>query len=687
MNKPKLSIIIPCYNCSETLEEAFDSAYHQDLDIPFEIVMVDDGSSDRTPDLMRRLAKGRSNVVTVFHAHNRGGGATRNTAVRHSSADIIFCLDSDDILPANTLKQMYRLMTDKGCDGVGIGQSIKFSGTDRSSVEATHLFGTHHSKIVFEDLLQKQGLCALYSTFMHTKRAFEITGGYAEDHGFDTQSFAWRFLANGLTAHVCPEAQYLHRINFHRSYYIREYEDGRVNHNWFKIFDEFFHLFSPAAQTLTLSTNLNNPRCDLFSLLQSVPETFCRNYRDYLCPDGRTRYLNELGKLEPAQWSTHQLYWLGSEYLRQHKPAQALEPLLKAKKLGLKSNALQDKIQISKLCLGGETLTVATAKVDKQKKYKKLGSQSAKWRKTLIWFKKHLRPIKRFYLELKDRRQAERFAIKAVALGGLYLKKMMKLDFNDYRPTPDAIDVVVPTIAKDLAVLETSLTSLRNLAQPINQVFIVSRPEEGILQFCQAHNYHFINEVTVLGYTKDEIKYTVGGQNRSGWIYQQLLKLGADAFVQKDNYLVLDSDTVLVAPHSFISDHRYVLQANTDWHQPYLETFKKLFGINPANHLSSVCHMMLFNTRRVREMRQQIERVSGKKWDRAIIDALDLNQASSFSEYETYANWLAIHYPQEIKRVPFYNQTLERRHLMSLAELEQKYGKKLKSVSFHSYAG
>ncbi|HSQ74487.1 MAG TPA: glycosyltransferase, partial [Bacteroidota bacterium] len=82
--KPKLSIIVPCYNCEETLGEAVDSVYQQEPEVPFDITMVDDASTDGTYDRMRALAARHPGIRIVKHHRNRGGGATRNTAVAHS---------------------------------------------------------------------------------------------------------------------------------------------------------------------------------------------------------------------------------------------------------------------------------------------------------------------------------------------------------------------------------------------------------------------------------------------------------------------------------------------------------------------------------------------------------------------------------------------------------------------------
>jgi glycosyltransferase involved in cell wall biosynthesis len=255
----KLSIIIPCYNCEKTLEEAVESCYTQGLD-DFEIVMVNDGSTDNTADILHKLSGKYQNIKIINHPINKGGGATRNTAVKNSSNEIIFCLDSDDILPPNTLSKMLSYIENKKCDGVAIHKSIKFNGVNIKDIERVDEFGYVNQQIPVGSLIEKHGepLCPLYYIFMFTKKAWKVCGGYPEDHGFDTQGFAWRFLLNGLVAYTCPEASYLHRINFHKSYYIREYLSGKINLDWIKIITEFIPFITEEALDHINNYNINS---------------------------------------------------------------------------------------------------------------------------------------------------------------------------------------------------------------------------------------------------------------------------------------------------------------------------------------------------------------------------------------------------------------------------------------------
>lgn len=291
---PRLTIIIPCYNCAATLREAVESCYSQGfLETEFEIVLCDDASRDSTAALIATLQREHQNIRALRHETNRGGGAARNTAAQAAQAPVIFCLDSDDLLPPGTLRDMLEYLTTHHLDGVGIHHSTKFRGTDTTAIERTDTFAHAGERIPLENLLQKNNeLCSLYSVFMFTKTAFITCGGYPEHHGFDTQGFAWRFLCAGLVAHVCPESRYLHRIEFHQSYYLREYSDGKLNLNWQAVLLEHQHLFTPEIRTFIFSYPVRDFTRSLFFEL-------CQRDEVFLPPRARAYGTSVLGLAQP----------------------------------------------------------------------------------------------------------------------------------------------------------------------------------------------------------------------------------------------------------------------------------------------------------------------------------------------------------------------------------------------------
>lgn len=92
---PKASVIIPVYNGGDYIGETIDSILSQSFH-DFELIIVDDGSTDDTADVIHGF---RDSRIRYFHQPNSGKPASpRNNAIRKSEGDIIFIFDSDDIM-------------------------------------------------------------------------------------------------------------------------------------------------------------------------------------------------------------------------------------------------------------------------------------------------------------------------------------------------------------------------------------------------------------------------------------------------------------------------------------------------------------------------------------------------------------------------------------------------------------
>ena len=104
--RPLVSILIPAFNAQEWMADTIDSALGQTWDRK-EIIIVDDGSTDRTLEIARQY---ESDYVRVFTQKNQGAAATRNQAFSLSQGDFIQWLDADDLLaPDKIAKQMEAL--------------------------------------------------------------------------------------------------------------------------------------------------------------------------------------------------------------------------------------------------------------------------------------------------------------------------------------------------------------------------------------------------------------------------------------------------------------------------------------------------------------------------------------------------------------------------------------------------
>ncbi len=92
----KVSVIVPCYNQAQYLKETLFSIFLQEYS-NFEILLVNDGSTDNTEEVAKQIA-GNFSQVRYLHKENGGLGSARNYGLEHATGDLIQFLDSDDLL-------------------------------------------------------------------------------------------------------------------------------------------------------------------------------------------------------------------------------------------------------------------------------------------------------------------------------------------------------------------------------------------------------------------------------------------------------------------------------------------------------------------------------------------------------------------------------------------------------------
>ena len=90
-----LSVLVPVYNESRTLETIADRILCSPVDLDLEVVMVDDGSADESWEIMQRLADADGRIKVIRHPHNRGKGAAIRTAIDAMTGDIAIVQDAD----------------------------------------------------------------------------------------------------------------------------------------------------------------------------------------------------------------------------------------------------------------------------------------------------------------------------------------------------------------------------------------------------------------------------------------------------------------------------------------------------------------------------------------------------------------------------------------------------------------
>lgn len=113
---PTVSIIVPVYNAEETLRRCVDSILSQEYR-DFELLLVDDGSTDSSGDILDGYAQADSRV-RVTHKQNTGVSGTRNVGLDQATGEYIQFLDSDDWITPDATKLLVRSAREHDCDMV-----------------------------------------------------------------------------------------------------------------------------------------------------------------------------------------------------------------------------------------------------------------------------------------------------------------------------------------------------------------------------------------------------------------------------------------------------------------------------------------------------------------------------------------------------------------------------------------
>ena len=108
MNRPLVTVLVPTYNRAGLLPRAIHSVIAQTL-TDWELVIVDDGSVDRTPDVVEGFAAGRGDRFTFLRQSNRGSSAARNRGIEAARGDFVAFLDSDDEFRRDKLERQVDL--------------------------------------------------------------------------------------------------------------------------------------------------------------------------------------------------------------------------------------------------------------------------------------------------------------------------------------------------------------------------------------------------------------------------------------------------------------------------------------------------------------------------------------------------------------------------------------------------
>lgn len=205
----KLSLIVPVYNRPDEIDELLESLTKQDFEKDYEIVIIEDGSSESSEEIVKKYAS--ELPISYYFKPNSGPGASRNYGMERAKGNYFIVLDSDVILPSHYLSTIDTFLSENYLDCFGGSDAAHDSFTDLQKAinyVMTSFFttgGIRGGKVKvqkFEPRSFNMGI---------SKEAFEATGGFAKIHPGEDPDLSQRILEKGFTTGFLPNAYVYHK--------------------------------------------------------------------------------------------------------------------------------------------------------------------------------------------------------------------------------------------------------------------------------------------------------------------------------------------------------------------------------------------------------------------------------------------------------------------------------------------
>jgi len=246
----------------------------------------------------------------------------------------------------------------------------------------------------------------------------------------------------------------------------------------------------------------------------------------------------------------------------------------------------------------------------------------------------------------------------AVLLNGvLFLPVYAQFPTRTYLFFREPVDVVIPSIEKDLLTLELCIESVKKYVHNVRRIIVVSDKKlTDQAEWFDEKQYPFTKLDVAQEIFQDATLaslYLTHPKTRIGWIYQQLLKLYAPLVISgiSSNVLVVDSDAIFLRPAMFIDangcglygpgtrENSYFLT-----YMPYVDHMRRLHPdlTKLWSDFTGIAHHMLFQRPVIEDLFQLVEEHHGADFWRCFCRAIDPKHTfrSPCSEYEIYLSFL-----------------------------------------------
>jgi GT2 family glycosyltransferase len=222
LRKPLISIVVINYNAADYLNSCLNSVLTSSYD-NFEIIVVDNGSTDSSRDLINRLINGRHKIRAIFNSINLGPAAARNQAVRQAKGEYIAFLDNDTTVDPDWLNEALRVFeTDAK---IGACQcKLLLAGSDKL-IDCVGEYLGQNGFLVQEAIAGEEKDIGQYDVVLNIFAAksagmiirmslFKEIGGFDADYFIylEETDLCWRVWLMGYRVVLAPRAIVYHRF-------------------------------------------------------------------------------------------------------------------------------------------------------------------------------------------------------------------------------------------------------------------------------------------------------------------------------------------------------------------------------------------------------------------------------------------------------------------------------------------
>jgi glycosyltransferase involved in cell wall biosynthesis len=174
--KPKVSVVIPCYNSENWIKETLISVFNQTYN-NIEIIIIDDGSKDNTRKVLNKYIL--DDKIKYFNQENKGPASARNLGIEKSTGKYIAFLDSDDIWINNKIETQVSFLENNSCYQLVLTDLLIIDEKGDLLFEKKNKLPIERHKIIKNIFL---GKITMYTpTILVRKKSIEKIGGFNED--------------------------------------------------------------------------------------------------------------------------------------------------------------------------------------------------------------------------------------------------------------------------------------------------------------------------------------------------------------------------------------------------------------------------------------------------------------------------------------------------------------------------